>query len=182
MVYRNAIPVLDVQRLYKRAEESGFAYGGYDWNGIIVNRVNDRVERVWNDFHANLPAIRENLLESVEIFQGQMYITIDEAKLFGPLLDDYITNWSHEFLVNLIHKNAGKDKAINWCLENFGISRYNSFGFGDGYNDIDMITAVGHGIAVADGYEPLKQISEFITEAPDEDGIANALRHYGFLE
>jgi len=182
VVYENAIPVMDIQNLFQQVDNYGFAYGGYDWNGIIVNRIDGRVEQVWNDFHAELPEVHKNLSKSSRIFQGQLYITVEESKLFGDLLDDYLTNWSHEFLVNLIHKEAGKDKSINWCLAHFGIKRSNSYGFGDGYNDIDMFNAVGHGIAVEGAYEPLQKIAEYITDTPDEDGIANALRHYGFIK
>ena len=63
---------------------------------------------------------------------GKKYFSITQEDLDGEL-DDYLTNWSHEFLANLIHKKAGKDKSINWCLDHFGIKRSNSFGFGDGY-------------------------------------------------
>ena len=163
------------------AEQNGFAYGGYDWNGIVVNCLNERVHSVWKDFNAELPTVQEDLLEKCRIFQGQLYIYREEAPLFGTILDDYITNWSHDCLLNLIHKSAGKDKAINWCLDRYHIQKCDSYAFGDGYNDIEMFEAVGHRIAVEDAFEPLKQIADFITSAPDNDGIANGLKHYGFI-
>ena len=54
--------------------------------------------------------------------------------------------------------------------------------FGDGSNDISMLKAVGHGIAMGNSVEELKECAEFITKNIGDDGVAYALKEYGFIE
>lgn len=44
--------------------------------------------------------------------------------------------------------------------------------FGDNYNDIDMISAVGYGVAVGNAREELKAVASHITTHHKEDGVA----------
>lgn len=53
--------------------------------------------------------------------------------------------------------------------------------FGDGNNDIRMFQEAPCSIAMGNGIEELKQIASFITHRSDEDGIAFACQHFGWL-
>ena len=54
-----------------------------------------------------------------------------------------------------------------------------TYGFGDSLNDLEMIKECGHGIVMGNGQAEVKAFAEFVTTDVDQDGIANALRHYG---
>jgi hydroxymethylpyrimidine pyrophosphatase-like HAD family hydrolase len=47
--------------------------------------------------------------------------------------------------------------------------------FGDNYNDIDMIAQVGHGVAVANARNEVKQVSNAVTDDYKNDGVAKYL-------
>lgn len=53
--------------------------------------------------------------------------------------------------------------------------------FGDGNNDIRMFQEAPCSIAMGNGIEELKQIANFVTHRSDEDGIAFACQHFGWL-
>lgn len=53
--------------------------------------------------------------------------------------------------------------------------------FGDGNNDIRMFKEAPCSIAMGNGIEELKQIASFVTHRSDEDGIAYACHHFGWL-
>ncbi len=160
------------------ANKNGFAYGGFYAHGMVVNDYNERVKTVWREFGNPLPDLRANFEREFSLYHGHLYIRQEEASIFYPALDEYVTNWSHEHLVNLIPKQAGKSQAIRWCLDYFNIQREDTYAFGDGYNDHDMLLAVGHGIAMGNATEQLKSIAEFVTKSVDEDGIAYAIENY----
>lgn len=181
LVFERRIPALDIQELFSRAKTLGFIYGGYDFHGLVISGVDQRVRAVWNDFQGEMPPVRPALESEGPIYQVCLYITEEEQGLFNGILGSYVTNWSHPYLCNLISKKAGKSQAISWCLENFGIDREHAYAFGDGYNDMDMLKAVGHGVAMENGFGPLKEIAQYVTPSPDQDGIQDALRYYGFL-
>ena len=51
---------------------------------------------------------------------------------------------------------------------------------GDNVNDLSMIQAVAHGVAMGNAVDELKAAAEYVTTAIDNDGVANGLAHYGF--
>ena len=48
-------------------------------------------------------------------------------------------------------------------------------------NDFDMLRFVGHGLAMGNGSDIIKETAEFVTTHIKEDGIFNALKHYGLI-
>ena len=45
-------------------------------------------------------------------------------------------------------------------MEHYHIDRSEAVAFGDGNNDLEMLKAVGHGIAMGNGSDELKEIAE----------------------
>lgn len=71
--------------------------------------------------------------------------------------------------------------AIHKVLAYFGLNENEAVAFGDGGNDVDMLELVDLGIAMGNASDKLKSIADFVTEKSSEDGIAFALRKYGFI-
>jgi Cof subfamily protein (haloacid dehalogenase superfamily) len=55
------------------------------------------------------------------------------------------------------------------------------YAFGDNFNDVKMFKAVGHGIAMGNAVDTLKEVAEYVTDDHNQEGIKNALVHYGLL-
>ncbi len=73
-----------------------------------------------------------------------------------------------------------KATAIDIVLERLGISRENAYAIGDSRNDLPMLEAVPNSIAMG-GAETIYPYVSYITTPIEEDGIANALRHYSLI-
>ena len=54
--------------------------------------------------------------------------------------------------------------------------------FGDGGNDISMLKTAAIGVAMGNANDEVKDAADYITTSVDEDGIQNALRHFGLIE
>lgn len=71
---------------------------------------------------------------------------------------------------------AGTSKKV--ALEHLLTARYpkielsNVAAFGDNYNDIDMLQAVGYGVCVANGRDAVKAVASYHTAHHKEDGVA----------
>lgn len=182
IVYDNHINLASMDHIIRIAKENDIAYGGYYTEGEIVNVINERVKGVWKSFNAPIPYVQSNFQDHFHLYQGHLYITKEESSLFGKYLDEYVTNWSDPYLVNLIPKTAGKSQAIRWCMQKYQFTKENTFAFGDGFNDRDMLLEVGHGVAMGNAIESIKEIAEFVTESVDNNGIEIALKHYKILD
>ena len=81
-----------------------------------------------------------------------------------------ITAWWNR-AVDIIPINAGKGIGIEKVLKYYGIEKSQSMAFGDGNNDIEMLKAVGNGIAMGNASDDLKAVADEICGDVSEDGI-----------
>ncbi|MCI3923522.1 Cof-type HAD-IIB family hydrolase [Paenibacillus sp. TRM 82003] len=175
------ITLPSIRGLIAEAKDRGLAYGGYYRDGEIVNRLNERVVQVWNDFRCPQPVVMEHFEDVYPLYQGHLYVSREEAEEMKELLADYVMNWPHRWMANLISREAGKSQGIRRIMSEAGIPLERSFAFGDGFNDVDMLQTAGHGIVMGNATEELKRSAEHVTGTVDEDGVYQALRFYNLI-
>lgn len=73
--------------------------------------------------------------------------------------------------VDIIPANGGKGMGIAAMLEYYGYDKSEALAFGDGNNDIEMLQAVGTGVAMGNASEDLKAVADYICKDVSEDGI-----------
>lgn len=81
--------------------------------------------------------------------------------------------------LELAPRSVSKATALALLLQkkyNFGMAEV--VAFGDNYNDIDMLQAVGLGVAVGSAREEVKASAKEITAPSIEDGVAIAVEKY----
>lgn len=81
-----------------------------------------------------------------------------------------ITAW-WEKAVDIIPKNGGKGNAVQAVLRHYGFSREKALAFGDGQNDIEMLEAVGTGVAMGNAGDEVKERADDICRSVEEDGV-----------
>lgn len=180
-LYENFAQADKMQAIMDLAERNSFPCGGYYAGGILVNRISPRVETVWRDFGTQFPCVIPHFQRQYSLYQGHLYITESEAELFAAHLENYVTNWSHSYLLNLIPREAGKSQAIQWLLNFLSVDKTATYAFGDGFNDVDMLQAVHHGVAMGNAGKDLKSVAEYVTSSVEEDGVVSALQHYKLI-
>jgi len=84
---------------------------------------------------------------------------------------------SGELSVPGIHKAT----AIEKLLEHLNIDQEDTFAYGDGLNDLEMIEFVQHGIAMGNAKEALKKAADDITDTHNEDGIYKSFKKYALI-
>ena len=87
-------------------------------------------------------------------------------------------------LGNNIEINAqGIDKGIGMIElgHRLGIDRDEIMACGDGDNDLEMLKAVGFGVAMGNASEAVKHAADYVTASVDEKGIEQALRHFRLI-
>ena len=79
-------------------------------------------------------------------------------------------------------KGWSKGEAMEWLQNYFGVSKENTYAFGDGINDLSMFEHADHKIAMGNAVSSLKNQASYITDAVDQKGVYNALVHYQLIE
>lgn len=80
--------------------------------------------------------------------------------------------------VELYFKENTKAAAILKVVEHLNISIENTFAFGDGKNDIEMLATVGCGIAMGNASDEVKKHASKVTESVHNDGVAVGIEKY----
>ena len=77
----------------------------------------------------------------------------------------------------------GIDKAygMQQYLDHAGISRENTYAFGDGPNDWEMLEFAGTGVAMGNAGKELKCRADLVTDTIDRDGLYRAFETLGLL-
>ena len=89
-----------------------------------------------------------------------------------------ITDPFHDNNLELYSRKNTKGSGILHALEYLNIPIENSFAFGDGLNDLEMIQTVGCGCAMGNGNPKLKALAKHVVPGVHEDGVAVGIEKY----
>ncbi|WP_031549843.1 Cof-type HAD-IIB family hydrolase [Oribacterium sp. FC2011] len=89
--------------------------------------------------------------------------------------------FSKNFGADVVEAEYSKARGIDRLCEHFGIDKKDTFAFGDSLNDIEMLKMVNVGVAMGNAQDEAKAVADYITDRIDEDGIRNALVHFGLI-
>lgn len=87
----------------------------------------------------------------------------------------------NQFVVEVVPKGFGKHVGIKYLCDYLNIDVKDTFAFGDSSNDMDMINFAGVGVAMGNGTDEIKEAADYVTTPMREDGIYNALKHFGLI-
>lgn len=97
-------------------------------------------------------------------------------------MDDLTIASVFELNLEIGSKYADKMKGIRYVLDYLHISSEELLAIGDGENDIDMLKYAGTGVAMGNARDSLKEVADDVTRTNEEDGVADAIEKYIFVQ
>jgi len=89
------------------------------------------------------------------------------------LMDPY-----HKKNMELYASDVTKGSGIRHALSYLGIPVENSYAFGDGLNDIEMMQTVGTSLVMGNARPALKKLADHVVPSVEEDGVAVGISRY----
>ena len=171
-IFCNPIPSKDVNRLLRNATSIGrpvaiatkdrVAPNGSDQDLLDYYAIGNLELKVAEDF--------DTLLEE-NVYQIMMGCRESEyAAILDGVSGAKIAAW-WDRAADIIPATGGKGIGVEKILQYFGLDRCQAMAFGDGNNDIEMIQAVGHGVAMGNGSDRLKSVADAICGPVSMEGI-----------
>lgn len=130
--------------------------------------------------------------KDLEDFEGLEHMTV--SKISGEILkggdregfcDKYAADFnivSHgNHFIEMIPRGYSKAVGIERLIGELGIPRVNTYAFGDGMNDYEMLKYVEYGVAMGNATMEFKKMMKYVTEDYDKGGISKALKRFGLI-
>ena len=185
-IYSDSIDKVFIKELVDKLEENNIEY-------VLQGENNCYMKKYFKDFHAYLDKIEvpkkhikdEYNCEEIDVYKLEILCKNDEMEnLCLELISknpqcDYFSSINKRALEVYVKKNS-KSKAILKVLDYLNIPIENSYAFGDGKNDIDMLKVVKYGIAMGNASDEVKLVADYVTNSVDDDGVALGIEKYAF--
>lgn len=116
-----------------------------------------------------------------KLYQVVAFLTKEEEHILTQHTRHLTPMRWHPDFIDVIADGGGKDSGMDALLEHFEISLEDTMAFGDGENDLPMLRHAAVGVAMGNASQLVKDEADYITASVDEDGIVQALAHFGLL-
>lgn len=168
------------------AEAFGFSALAYSDNrafGLRVDAVTSKLTE-YGEPQVETIADWSHFLERVDVNKLIIYGAEAQVAALRRAIDAqlkhavHVTRANIAGMIEVLPANTSKGQAVKRLLAELDIDPANCLAVGDGENDIEMLQAVGIGIAMGNATPLLKEVADVIVPSNDEDGLALALETY----
>ncbi|MBB2480419.1 Cof-type HAD-IIB family hydrolase [Bacillus sp. APMAM] len=122
------------------------------------------------------PEYDPDFYKDKEIYQSLLFCEEKDENYYRDHFPEILFIRWHELSMDVIPKGGSKAEGIKKMIERLGFNLSDVFAFGDGLNDIEMLSTVGTGVAMGNATDIVKQNADMITNDVAEDGIFNGLK------
>lgn len=179
VIFTNTMDEHKVKKLHQDAIASNdpiMLMGTENMQVTVANHPD--VQEIMNRLQFDYPQI--DVAVPIEpIYQILLFKDIDE--LYKQSFPQFrFLQWS-PIASDVLPATSSKSIGIKRVIDKLGIDIENTYAFGDGLNDLDMITSVGTGIAMGNAVEEVKNAADYVTDTVDEFGVRNGLLEVGLI-
>lgn len=129
----------------------------------------------------SFPAYDPTYYEGRKLFQSLLFVQEGEEGQYEKEYKDFdFVRW-HPVSVDVIPRGGSKANGIEKLVEKIGIPSERIYAFGDGLNDMEMLTTVQNSVAMGNGLDEVKEVAKYVTKSVEEDGILHGLKMVGLL-
>lgn len=108
---------------------------------------------------------------------------------YGADVDSLVEKYKNDFnvvfhgkgFIEMIPKDYSKAKGIESVLKYTGIEKKNTYAFGDGMNDFEMLKYVKYGVAMGNSSDEFKSNFKYVTDDFDKGGIYKSLKGFELI-
>lgn len=171
-ILSNPICTEDVQRIIRNAAGIGRPVSVATKDRLAANGTDDDLAEYYSFAHQVLTVAED--FETVcqqKIYQVMLGCrAADYPAILDGVRGAKITAW-WDRAVDIIPAGGGKGMGIQKILDYYHLDKTEAMAFGDGNNDIEMLEAVGTGIAMENASNRLKAVASDVCGHVAEDGI-----------
>ncbi|MCP3026273.1 Cof-type HAD-IIB family hydrolase [Halobacillus sp. A5] len=175
-VYTNPLPHEQLENLYLDAQSHGHPMVFMNHKGMRASEPNQpSIDESLSSLHFKYPPVDEEFYKNNELYQSLIFCKGNEIDHYRDYHQhfDYI-RW-HEYSCDVLPGGGSKAQGITQLINAAGLKIEDTYAFGDGLNDIEMIRDVGTGVAMGNAVDATKQVSDYVTDDVADGGLVKAI-------
>ncbi|MBC5636523.1 Cof-type HAD-IIB family hydrolase [Ornithinibacillus sp. BX22] len=181
-VYTNSLQMPTLKNLTDQALANGHPVLFMDPDGMNANvPEHPHITESISELKIGLPSYNPHYYEDNAIFQSLLFCVEEEEQQYIDAFPEFdFVRW-HRLSTDVLPKGGSKAYGIEKVMEKLHIPEENRYAFGDGLNDVEMLTKIPNSVAMGNGVEEAKNAAKYVTKSVDEDGILHGLKMVGLL-
>lgn len=172
------------REIVARVHELGYHLNTYLDDALYMEKDTEEGRR-YTGISGIMPELVGDLLKVLDRAPTKVLAIAEEA-LLDQLSEEMMAKYagavhvckSKPYFLEFSHAQATKGYALKELAEYFGIKREEVIAVGDSYNDLEMLEYAGLGAVVANARDDLKKKADYVTSAPNGDGVVEVLEKY----
>lgn len=176
MVYINYINKKEISYIYNYSKNNAVDIAFFS-KTCAYTCFNDKslIERFKTFNKVNIVDIYDTFIINEEI---ELICLYSQEELIDKLIPHFpnltVYKWGSRG-ADVVNKGSTKGKAIQEVIKMNNYHYSNTYGIGDGLNDIEMFQSVNHSVAMGNASSYVKQHAKYITNNIEEDGLEDIL-------
>ncbi|GAB2670683.1 Cof-type HAD-IIB family hydrolase [Paenibacillus thermoaerophilus] len=182
-VYANRIDPELLGRMTDMAAERGDAIGYCGEKELAASaEAHPLIMMTLGRLKLDHPPVNPQFFRHTPVYQGYLFCKTDTGRHYKEAFPDlHFIQW-HPNAYDILPLGVSKAVGIAKLLEAAGVPNSRCYAFGDGINDVEMLTEVGTGIAMGNAVPEAKAAADYVTTSNEQDGIWNGLVAVGLLD
>jgi Cof subfamily protein (haloacid dehalogenase superfamily) len=177
LLFKNPLNKDELHRLHNHSSEYGHPMVFMSEQSMKSSVPHHQYIKIsMESLHMAHPEEDESYYKNRDILQSLLFVEEKNEHLYENMYPNFhFVRW-HPFSVDVIPKGGSKAEGIKKMVDQLGFKMEEVYAFGDGLNDLEMISAVGTGVAMGNAVNELKEHANLITKDVDQDGIWHGLK------
>lgn len=182
LVYSNGVPSGRLDEIIGFAEKRGEYAAFLDAERIVTNVANNHtVAEALTTLKMAYPPVDKEYYKKHAVYQTLLFIDEQAEKIYAKEFTDVqFVRW-HRNSCDVLPQHGSKAQGIAQLIKTLGYTMADVIAFGDGLNDVEMLEAVGTGVAMANGHDKAKAVADYIAPHVDEDGLAKIMKELNLI-
>ncbi len=185
IIFMSQLPKEDVFTMMQDATKHNYTLAICGREKVAVHNYTDAFKELFIkglginsvDIHDSI----EPLLEHPILQMSPFFSIKEEARILPKLAGSESLRW-HPLFTDISPRGINKGITLAKVTDHIGINLNECMAFGDGGNDKGMLSVAGIGIAMGNANNDVKLVADYVTTAVDDNGIANALKHFSLID
>lgn len=182
VIYKNPLKAKELQALDETAKSKGHPMVFLDHLKMRANKQGDKdIETGLANLKADYPPVDPNFYRNRDIYQALLFCRLEDEGAYNNGQSPFqFIRW-HDLSMDVLPATGSKALGIERVIDRLGVKLENTYAFGDGLNDIEMLEFVGTGVAMGNAFEATKKAADWVTGNVADAGVVQGLKHLKLL-